>query len=244
MTILRRRLLQSLPLLSFVAAKPQSSDGDVTTTDLVLNCDTAAVPALAHAAERFHASAGVRVRIFPTSPGLLVPQLVRRVQNDLLVTQAPLLRAAAEAGLIAGEAAGAWRNRFVLAAKRGAGADALKGPVAVPDPTPAADVDGLAVIGALALGDVPIRGALDTDEVAFLIARGEVKAGLLHAADLPSRPGLEAIRHLPDSVAPPVVYRAAVTTLARRPNPRAFLDFLLSPEGRSALTAQGLEIAA
>ncbi|WP_407531110.1 substrate-binding domain-containing protein, partial [Methylobacterium oryzisoli] len=154
------------------------------------------------------------------------------------------MAAAAAAGLIAGEAAGAWRNRFVLAARGGAGEAALTGRIAVPDPTPAADADGPALIRALGLGEDKILGVLDTDEVAFLLARGEASAGLLHAGDLASRPGLETIRPVPESVAPPVVYRVAVTTLARRPNPRAFVDFLISPEGAAALTAHSLEIAA
>lgn len=244
MTIPRRRLLQSLPLLSLVAAKPQNSGGTVTTTDLVLNCDTATAPALARAADRFHEAVGVRVRIFPTSPGLLIPQLARKVQNDLLFTQGTIMEAAAAAGLIAGEAAGAWRNRLVLAARSGMGEAALKGRIAVPDPTPAADVDGPEVIRALQLGERAILGVLDTDEVAFLLDRSEAEAGLLHASDLPHRPSLEAVRPVPDEVAAPLAYRVAVTTLARRPDPQAFVDFLLSAPGRAALSAQGLEAAA
>ncbi|WP_018259493.1 substrate-binding domain-containing protein [Methylobacterium sp. WSM2598] len=248
MTLLRRRLLLSLPLLSLAAAKPQSKPqspgGEVTTTDLVLNCDTALGPVLARAAERFRSVSGVTVRVFPTSPGLLVPQLARKVQNDLLVTQDGIVAQAAAAGLIDGAPVGAWRNRLVVAARKGAAADALRGRIAVCDPTPAADMDGPGILRALQLGERSVVGVLDTDEVLDLVLRGEAEAGLLHASDLAQRPALEVIRPVPERVAPPITYRAAVTRLARRPNPRAFLDFLTSPAGSGALAAQGLETTA
>ncbi|MGY2051113.1 substrate-binding domain-containing protein [Methylobacterium sp. JK268] len=243
MTLPRRRLLLSLPLLSLAAAKPQESGGAITTTDLVLNCDTALGPVLTRAAEVFRAATGVQVRIFPTSPGLLVPQLVRKVQNDLLVTQEAVMAQAQAAGLIAGAAAGPWRNRLVLAARRGAGA-APGGRIAVSDPTPAADMDGPAILRAMGLGERTTIGVLDTDEVLFLLARGEAEAGLLHASDLAGRSDLEVVRRVPDEAAPPLAYRAAVTTLARRPAPGAFVDFLVSEKGRAILAAQGLEVTA
>ncbi|WP_132256137.1 substrate-binding domain-containing protein [Methylobacterium segetis] len=244
MTILRRRLLQSLPLLSLAAAKPQGTSDAVTTTDLVLNCDTAMGPALSRASDRFHEAAGVRVRVFPTSPGLLLPQLARKVQNDLLFTQDTIMQAATVAGLVAGTPAGPWSIRYVLAARRGVGDAALRGRITIPDRTPAADVDGPSVIRALHLGEQAVLGVLDTAEVAFLLERSEAEAGLLHASELAHHPSLEVVRTVPDAVVPPLAFQVAVTTLARRPNPQAFVDFLLSAAGRATLSAQGLESSA
>lgn len=237
MVLDRRTVLRALAAPLLVAAAPAGA----AITDLVASCDTALAPVLSAVAERFLARAGVRVRVFPTGPGLLVPQLARAVQNDLLVTQAGIMDAAVRANLIAGTPRGAWRNPLVLAAPRGAGTAALKGRIAASDPTPGSDMDGPAIVSAMNLGQRAILGVIDTEEVAFLLARGEAEAGLLHLSDARARPDLEVVQPVPAAVAPPVTYAAATTVLARRPNPAAFIDFLVSPEGRSALAARGLE---
>ncbi len=46
---------------------------------------------------------------------------------------------------------------------------------------------------------------------------------------------------VPDEAWPPILYAATVTRLARRPDPEAFVAFLGSAEGKTALTAAGLE---
>lgn len=231
------RSLAVLPLLGVPAAQ-------AATTDLVLNCDTALAPVMTAVAQRFHAISGVKVRVFPTGPGLLIPQIARAVQNDLLVTQTGIMAEAVAGGLIRGTPRGAWRNPLVLAARRGAGDGALKGRIAVSDPTPGSDMDGPAIVAAMDLGQSRILGVIDTEEVVFLLAGGEADAGLLHASDLPRHPGLERLRPVPASAAAPLTYAVALTVLARRPDPGAFIDFLVSPEGTAALAAQGLESAA
>lgn len=40
---------------------------------------------------------------------------------------------------------------------------------------------------------------------------------------------------------PPIIYAAAVTRLAQRPNPAAFVTFLSSPDGSALLGKHGLE---
>ena len=50
----------------------------------------------------------MRVFVFPTGPGLILPQLVRDIQNDIVVTQTTILDQAAQAGVVA--AAGAARS--------------------------------------------------------------------------------------------------------------------------------------
>ena len=215
------------------------------------------------AAARFRERAGVRVVVFPTPPGLVLPQLSRQIQNDLIYVRRPVGEAAMQAGLVAQDGLrGGWRNRLVIAARQGgahqgaahqgaahqgaahqgeAGA-ALKGRIAVSDATPGSDMDGPAIVHALGLGQAGIAGVIDTDEVAFLLLRGEVEAGLLHMTDIRAHSGLAVLRAVPDEVAPPIDYAIAVTKLAARPNPGAFIDFILSAEGQTVMRARGLEV--
>ncbi len=239
MMMQRRRILQAIPALPMVAA---ASTAQATTSDLVLNCDPALVPPLEQASRSFFRSSGVRVRLFPTGPGLLVPQLSRVIQNDLICAQAQSIEAAVQAGLVAvGAAEGGWRNRLVIASRKGGGAAAAKGRIAASDPTPASDMDGPAIIKGLGLGQSAILGVIDTDDAVFSLLRGEAEAGLLHATDVRANAGLEVVSVVPDEAAPPIVCSIAVTKLARRPDPQAFVEFLMSPEGNALMREHGLE---
>jgi molybdate transport system substrate-binding protein len=238
----RRHLLQAVPLLPLIAVAPSVR---AATTDLVLNCDTTLASVMTAAAARFFQRAGVQVRVFPTGPGLLLPQLAREIQNDLICTQKTMVEAAIQASLVDADALhGEWRNPLVIATRSGAAPDALKGRIAVSDPTPASDMDGPAIVQRLALGQSAILGVIDTDEVAFLLRNGQVDAGLLHMTDVHANPELAIALVLQDNVAPAVTYAIAVTKLARRPNPQAFVDFLMTSEGKSVLQANGLEFTA
>ena len=244
MVLQRRALIAGIPLLP-VAAAITAPRAAAATTDLVLNCDTTLGPVMRAAARRFAARSGVRVRVFPTPPGLILPQLERAVQNDLIVTRDSAIAAAVARSLVIRDAPqGAWRNRFVLACRKGAGADALKGRIAVPDPTAASDLDGDAVLRSLALGQAGVMGVIDTDEVADLVLRGVADAGLLHDTDVHAHAGLALLRPVPEAVAAPVTYAITVTTLARRPDPAAFVAFVTSAEGMELMAANGLEMAA
>ncbi len=238
-----RQILLARPALPRTAAAPptEAPTPAAGITDLVLSCDTALGPAMVRAAQRFHERAGVRVRVFPTGPGLLVPQLARAVQNDLLLTQRPIMDAAASAGLLAGAPRGAWRNPLVLTARRGRGPDALAGRLAVTDATPMSDIDGPTIVSRLGLAPAKVLGVIDTATVLALLARGEVEAGLLHASDVAGRTDLEVVGSVPQAIAPPSTYVVAVSTLARRPAPHAFVDFLTSADGSDVLAASGLE---
>jgi molybdate transport system substrate-binding protein len=52
---------------------------------------------------------------------------------------------------------------------------------------------------------------------------------------------LAAIRPVPAEAQPPPLYAAAVTRLARRPNPEDFVAFLTTKEAGDILAAAGLE---
>jgi hypothetical protein len=177
--------------------------------------------------------------VFPTGPGLILPQLERNIQNDILVTQTPVLDQATQQGLIADVAAARWRNPLVIAALPGG--SVLDQTLAVTDPTPAADIDGPAVLTRLGLKPRRVLGAVDSDEVAFLIANGSAQAGLLCMTDVRAN-GLEVIQTVPTDIFSPVVYRACITRLADRPNPGGFLAFLGTQAAVRVLSDGGLEV--
>jgi molybdate transport system substrate-binding protein len=242
MNVDRRSVIRAIPALPLAVV---AHAANAATTDLVLNCDTALGPVMTTAAARFFQRANVRVRVFTTGPGLMLPQLGREIQNDLVCIQKSVAEAAVQANLVdPGELHGAWRNRLVIATRRGIGPDAVKGRIAVSDATPASDMDGPAIVQALALGQSAVLGVIDTDEVLFLLRAGQAEAGLLHMTDVQANPELQVLRMVPDDVAPALIYAIAVTKGARRPNPQAFVYFLMSPEGAELLQTQGLEATA
>lgn len=110
--------------------------------------------------------------IFATGPGLILPQLVRDIQNDIVVTQTAIL---AQAGIIAAPVRAQWRNPLVIAGR--AGAATTDGAFAVTDPSPASDIDGPALLARLAIKPARTLGAVDTDKVASLLTTGAAQAG-------------------------------------------------------------------
>jgi len=223
-------------------ATAMTNVASAATTDLVLTCDTTLGPAMNAAAARFRQLAGVQIRVFPTGPGLILLQLERQIQNDLIFTRQDTAETAMRAGLVnSGALKGSWLNRLVIAGHRGADARALTGRIAVSDPTPASDMDGPAIIRALGLDQATVQGVIDTDEVAFLLTLGQIDAGLLHMTDVQANPALAVLRVVPDGIAPPIAYTAGVTRLSWRPNPQPFIDFLVTPDAGAVLKAQGLE---
>jgi molybdate transport system substrate-binding protein len=215
------------------------------TTDLVAACDTALGPAIKRVAAAYTARTGVEIRLFPASPNLLLPQLARDVQNDVLITQVSILEQAGRTGLLAADAtrAGPWRTRLVLAAPRGTGGSD-GGPIAVPDMTPAFPWDSRAILAGIGLQQAITLGAIDTRGVAFLLTSGAARAGLLYLTEMQAEPGLEVVTEIPDAVSPPLAVGAAISHGASRPNPGAFVAFLNSGEAAELLRANGLETAA
>ncbi len=238
----RRQVLQAVPMLA--AAAFAASAAHAATTDLVVACDTTLARPLRAVADAFRTQAAVNAHIFPTPPGLILPQLERDVQNDIVVTRLERLTRATETGIIAPGAArsGGWRTRLVLAARRDARPASLNAvAVAACDPTPASDIDGAAVLSTASLWPKTIVGAIDTDEVLYLLATGATPVGLLYATDLSADARLEVMIRVPDEASARIVYGAAVTALARRPNPDAFVRFLASDGAIAILHAHGLE---
>lgn len=239
----RRRLLAvAAASLAAMTATVRASLAE-TTSDLAVTCDAAAAPAVLTAAKAYRTKTGVRVRVFPTAPGLVLPQIERDIQNDILICQIATLDQAEKQGLLAqGGRAGPWRNRLVTAAaKQPAGAE---GSFAVPDPSPASDIDGPAIFLRLGPPQARLIGVLDTGAVAWTLINGGARQGLLHQTEIAADDRLRAIAPVPDDAWPPILYQAAVRKLASRGDPGAFLAFLASQEGQAVLQAAGLEAPA
>jgi molybdate transport system substrate-binding protein len=210
------------------------------TTDLAVSCDLAAGPAVIAAGVAFRQRTGVRVRVFPTAPGLLLPQLERDIQNDILVTQVAMLDRAQAVGLVApGGRAGPWRNRLVTATARQPAA--VIGTFVVPDASPGSDIDGHAILQRLGVPSGQAMGVIDTAAVAWTLVNGGARQGLLHQTEVVADERLVAVSPVPDSAWPPILYAATVTKLARRGDPAAFVAFLGRADGIAALRSAGLE---
>lgn len=213
-----------------------------STTDLAVTCDIAAGPAVRAVGLAYRARTGVRIRVFPTAPGLVLPQIARQIQNDIIVTQLATIEQAEKAGLLTADGrAGPWRNRLVTAAaKTPAGPE---GSFAVPDASPASDIDGAAVLQHIGAKPDQVLGVLDTEAVAWMLTNGAARQGLLHQTEVTADDRLQAVAAVPDAAWPPILYGATVTKLARRGNPPGFISFLNSPDGVAVLHSAGLESA-
>lgn len=230
----RRCLLAGVPALAFAAVPAQAAGGDLAVT-----CDTTLAPALRKVAHAYQARFGGHVFVFPTGPGLILPQLVRDIQNDIVITQTAILHQALQANVIAASVRAQWRNPLVIAGSRGTAT--IEGTFAAADASPASDIDGSALLARLGIKPPRTLGAVDTDEVAFLLTTGAAQAGLLHLTDVRADERLAVIRPVPTEVQAPLLYAASVTRLARRPDPEGFLVFLTTREAGDILTAAGLE---
>ena len=164
----RRWLLRAVPAAAMLAVAARARAA-ASGTDLVLACDITLGPAMRTAGTAYANTAGVRVDVFPTQQYLILPQLEREVQNDIVVTRVATLDAAVKAGVVARDAIrGAWRNRLVVAAKRGATTMSDR-PIAFPDRLSASDIDSRAILAQLQLLDGPVLGVVDTDTVVALV---------------------------------------------------------------------------
>jgi molybdate transport system substrate-binding protein len=239
MRVARRLVVAAAPV---ALAAPFVAAGAVTT-DLAVSCDLAAAPVVRAAGVAWRARAGVRVRVFPTPPGLLLPQLERTIQNDIIITQPTVIDQAEAAGLVTpGQRAGPWRNRLVLAAAREPAGPA--GSVAAPDATPGSDIDGASVLRRMGTVPAPLLGVIDTEAVAWMLTHGGARTGLLHRTEVVADPRLVVVSAVPDEAWGPILYAATVTRLARRGDPAGFVAFLGSDDGVAVLRAAGLEASA
>lgn len=247
MAMSRRTLMSVTPSIMLAPVLARAGE---TTTDLAVTCDSAVAPAVIAAGVAFRRRSGVRVRVFPTQPGLILPQLQREIQNDIIVTAVATIDGAERSGLVAaGGRVGPWRNR--LAIVETINPMAPEGTIAVPDFTPSIGIDGPAILERMGLSAGKVDGVLDTGTVWWALREQKVRRGLLYQTEVaedhrinaddnaPDR--LRVVAAVPDADWPPVIYQAVVTKLARRGDPVAFLAFLGSADGQAVLSKAGLE---
>jgi molybdate transport system substrate-binding protein len=241
MNFSRRMLVAVTPAALTASVLTPGAAFGATTTDLAVTCDAAAAPAVNAAGMAYRTKTGVRVRVFPTPPGLVLPQLEREIQNDIIVTRIAVIDQAEKAGLVTpGGRIGPWRNRLVTAAAREPAGP--EGSFVVPDPSPGSDIDGAAILQRAGVVPVTVLGVIDTGAVAWTLTNGGARLGLLHQTEVMADEGLRAVSPVPDEAWPPILYAATVTRLARRGDPAAFVAFLGSPEGQAVLRSAGLEV--
>ncbi len=232
------RVAPAVALLLAAVAKPASG----AVPDIVVYCDPTLAHAMRDTGSLFTARNQAPVHVFSAPPTLMLAQLARHVQNDVLVTETSWMDRAESEGLIqSGTRVGGWRNRLVIA--RQAAAEHADEAFALTDPTPAATIDGPAVIAALGLKPARKLGAANSSEVAFLLDTGAASRGLLHLTDVRADPALAVAEPVAEGAYQPIIYAAAMSGLARSPNARGFLEFLRSPEAAERLQADGLETA-
>ena len=226
-----------LPLLLLAFARPVSAQ----VPDVVVYGDPTLAHALRDAGALFTARTGAPVHVFSAPPALMLAQLSRQVQNDVLVTGTDWLDRAAQDGLIRpATRIGGWRDRLVIARPAAGGAD--RGVFALTDPTPDTTIQAASVLEALHLSPAHVQGALDSRGVAFLLRSGAADRGLLLLTEVRADPHLAEVRPVPQDAYRPIIYGAALSTLASSPNAQAFLDLLRTPEAARRLKADGLEM--
>lgn len=72
----------------------------------------------------------------------------------------------------------------------------------------------------------------------LFVARGEAPLGIVYRTDAASDPSVRVVATFPADAHPPILYPAALTRTAR-PEARAFLAFLGSPQARQAFERHG-----
>ena len=212
-------------------------DVQAQVTDIALMCDLTLGPAMRRAASAYRTATGVRVHVFPSAPGLIVPMLSHEVQIDIVATRIATLDQGDRAGLLApGSRAGTWRTPLVVAEGAGAG---TSDKFAVSELPSASGIDAQTAIARLGIDPKRIVSAIDTEEVAFLLTTGAARSGLLYLTDTKADPRLIVVQTLADP--PPAVFATALAKESGRPNPGGFTSFLGSAAGRTLLGSQGLE---
>jgi molybdate transport system substrate-binding protein len=211
--------------------------------DVIVYGESTLLHALLDVGARYTAQTGVPVHVFAAPPAIILAQLRHMVWNDVVVTQASWMDQAERAGVIEkGTRSGGWGTTLVLA--RATDATPASDTVAVTDATPAASIDGPAVLVALGMHPAHVQGVANTGDVAYLLDTGAAAQGLLHLTDVRADPKLSVAGLVAANAYPPIVYTAAVSTLTHSPNARAFLDYLHSQSATDVLRADGVETIA
>lgn len=178
------------------------------------------------------------VAVLSAPASLMLAQITRHTHNDVLFTLSDAMdQAVAQALVVPGTRADGFGNTLVLASLAGWRGKVAAARVAVTDPTPAASLDGRAVLAANHFSPAAVLGAANTGDVAFLVLTGAAELGLVYLTDVKAEPRLRVVQRLIG----PVAYSAAVNAHAYSPNAQGFISLLRSSRG--VLQAGGLTCA-
>jgi molybdate transport system substrate-binding protein len=208
-------------------------------------------PTLKPAVTALDGLGGVKVAALSAPAALMLAQIVRHTRNDILFTLSVAMDQAVRAGLVRpGTRVDGFSNPLVLAAL----ADRVATPVtqanlasmlrrariAVTDDTPAAGLDGRAVLAANGIARQNTAGRANTGDVVFALGAGEAEIGLVYLTDVKADPRLAVIATL---AADPALtaYSAAVNAKAFSPNAQGLLNQF---RGNPVLQAAGLTVPA
>ena len=227
--------------------------GFISAPDVVLYCN----PDIAHACEavgaEFRARVGVPVRVFAAPAVQQLALIARGTRTDVLITLAPQMDVAASQHLLDPQHRyGAWRDALVLGGRDlptatqplEANAEAAlqgTGKLALVDPTEAGSLDGPALIQRLGWHPAATTGALDGQEVAWMLSHYAARLGVLPRSALLAERSLQVVAPIAADAYAPIVYSAAVTHGALSRYAVAFVDFLKTPAAGNVLARAGLE---
>ena len=248
-----RRFACLLGVMGLLAAAVPGRAEFISAPDVVVYCDPTLAPAMRSAGRVYRAASGVPVRVL-TAPGPLSIELIAHgTRNDVLVTQANWMDGAAARHLVdAATRQEGWRDPIVLAGPEPAnGAQSLDpqavtatlagGKLGAIDPTHDGGPDGPALAARLGL-QVPLAGEIDGPGVAFLLATGAARLGLIPRTAALAQPGLAVLAVVPEATAPAVGYAVAVSKNIQSRNASGFMAFLKTPPALESLRAAGLEV--
>lgn len=256
---MKRRLLLATPCIAaagLIADRARANEVPQSgPSDIGVYCEPTLALAIRAAGLLFAATAsGGPVAVLTAPASLLLAQIGQNPADDLLIVPRSSMDEAARRGFIdPATRIDHWRNRLVMAVSKNDAASAgaippaqlfATGRLAATDATPASTLDGMAVLGRLGLAEKfagRLQGAANTADVAFMVRSGAVRFGLVLMTDVRADPDL-AVAWAPDAtLAPPVVYAAALNARKHSRNARPFLGFLQTPSAAEQLRQLGLE---
>ena len=231
---------------------------DARQPNVVVFCEETLRPALENAGRIWQRRVKAPLHIFVARTDLLLEQIARGARCDLLVMAGEASAdTAIERKLVRPEfQLPAWRNRLVVV-----GRDEAPAAIATISKTNLVEIvgaDKFAIadwtvspagmdakrafenLGVWPSLEGKIVGSESTAGVAFLMAAGKAKRGVVYATDAAANPRLSVVAIFPDESYPPIVYVAALTFSDASGEALSFWEFLHSSEAEVSLQASGL----
>ncbi len=238
----RRAALRAIALspMAIGPGGPAHADGS-TAPNVIVYCDPPLRGAIGSVGRGFD----VRTNVFCAAPWMMLAQIERTTQNDILVSSPAALDEGERRQLVKpGDRVTIGNDRLALVVGADqAGANDPRaligaGPLAMPDATALTTIDGVAALarfGLTAPYPFQLMGAADGEDVGFLVRSGAARVGLMHATEARTW-GLSIAALLPD----PIPYAAAISAVTRSPNAGRYLEFLRTAQARARLREAGL----